>query len=104
MLFGHFTDDDPLPVPAGEAAWHLIAQLYYGPSGQCTPRRITTVKPGNGDAGPLRKSVSFHVWASNLSTTLILDRAVSVGLSTLDCVHEAPRHPPYAGPRARRDW
>ncbi|WP_371551300.1 type I-E CRISPR-associated protein Cse1/CasA [Streptomyces sp. NBC_00554] len=72
VLFGHFTDEDPVPVPAGEAAWHLIAQLYYGPSGQCTPRRITTVKPGNGDAGPLRKSVSFHVWASDLFTTLIL--------------------------------
>ncbi|MFF1560978.1 type I-E CRISPR-associated protein Cse1/CasA [Streptomyces sp. NPDC058279] len=72
VLFGHFTDTAPLPVPAAEAAWHLIAQLYYGPSGQCTPRRITTVKPGNGDAGPLRKSLSYHPWADSLYTTLIL--------------------------------
>ncbi|MEU9356485.1 type I-E CRISPR-associated protein Cse1/CasA, partial [Streptomyces griseoloalbus] len=32
VLFGHFTDTAPVPVPAAEAAWHLIAQLYYGPS------------------------------------------------------------------------
>ncbi|MGH8917563.1 MAG: type I-E CRISPR-associated protein Cse1/CasA, partial [Actinomycetes bacterium] len=72
VLFGHFTDTDPVPVPAAVAAWHLIAQLYYGPSGQCTPRRITSVKPGNGDAGPLRKTVSYHPWADDLFTTLVL--------------------------------
>lgn len=72
VLFGHFTDGDPMPVPAAEAVWHLIAQLYYGPSGQCTPRRITPKKPGNGDAGPLRKSVSFHAWADDLFTSLVL--------------------------------
>ncbi|MGW6950958.1 type I-E CRISPR-associated protein Cse1/CasA [Streptomyces xanthophaeus] len=72
VLFGHFTDTDPLPVPAAEAAWHLMAQLYYGPSGQCTPRRITTVKPGNGDAGPLRKALSYHPWADTLFTSLVL--------------------------------
>lgn len=72
VWFGHFTDTAPLPVPAAEAAWHMLAQLYYGPSGQCTPRRITTVKPGNGDAGPLRKTVSFHPWAPDLFTSLIL--------------------------------
>ncbi|MET8680003.1 type I-E CRISPR-associated protein Cse1/CasA [Streptomyces sp. NPDC004647] len=72
VLFGHFTDASPVPVPAVEAAWHLIAQLYYGPSGQCTPRRITSIKPGNGDAGPLRKTISFHVWAPDLFTSLVL--------------------------------
>lgn len=72
VLFGHFTDTAPLAVPAAEAAWHLMAQLYYGPSGQCTPRRITTVKAGNGDAGPLRKALSYHPWASTLFASLIL--------------------------------
>ncbi|MFF1418977.1 type I-E CRISPR-associated protein Cse1/CasA [Streptomyces sp. NPDC058280] len=72
VLFGHFTDGDPVPIPPAEAAWHLIAQLYYGPAGQCTPRRITTEKPGNGEAGPLRRSVSFHVWGPNLFTGLVL--------------------------------
>lgn len=72
VLFGHFTDGAPVPVPAAEAAWHLIAQVYYGPSGQCTPRRITSVRAGSGDAGPLRKTVSFHVWAPDLFTSLVL--------------------------------
>ena len=72
VLFGHFTDTDPVPVPADEAAWHLIAQLFYGPSGQCTPRRIASAKQGNGDAGPLRKTVSFHPWAGDLFTSLVL--------------------------------
>ncbi|MYV96416.1 type I-E CRISPR-associated protein Cse1/CasA [Streptomyces sp. SID1034] len=72
VLFGHFTDTDPVAIGAAEAAWHLIAQLYYGPSGQCTPRRITQVRAGSGDAGPLRKTVSFHPWGKNLFTTLVL--------------------------------
>ncbi|WP_406379795.1 type I-E CRISPR-associated protein Cse1/CasA [Streptomyces sp. NBC_01618] len=72
VLFGHFTDGDPVPVPAAEAAWHLIAQLYFGPSGQCTPRRITQTRAGSGDAGPLRKSISYLPWAPDLFTTLVL--------------------------------
>ncbi|MFF4985442.1 type I-E CRISPR-associated protein Cse1/CasA [Streptomyces sp. NPDC001046] len=72
VLFGHFTDTAPVPVPAAEAAWHLIAQLYYGPSGQCTPRRITDERTGSGDAAPLRKSVSYFPWGPDLFTTLVL--------------------------------
>ncbi|GAA4764842.1 hypothetical protein GCM10023329_08500 [Streptomyces sanyensis] len=72
VLFGHFSDAAPVAVPAAVAAWHLIATLYYGPSGQCTPRRITTVRAGSGDAGPLRKTISFHPWAPDLFTTLVL--------------------------------
>ncbi|MFF4248881.1 type I-E CRISPR-associated protein Cse1/CasA [Streptomyces sp. NPDC001822] len=72
VLFGHFTDTDPVPVPAAEAAWHLIAQLYFGPSGQCTPRRIGEDRTGSGDAAPLRKSVSYFPWGRDLFTSLIL--------------------------------
>ncbi|MET9503496.1 type I-E CRISPR-associated protein Cse1/CasA [Streptomyces sp. NPDC006622] len=72
VLFGHFTDTAPVAVPAHEAVWHLIAQLYFGPSGQCTPRRITDVRTGSGDAAPLRKSVSYFAWAPQLFTTLVL--------------------------------
>ncbi|MGW4824747.1 type I-E CRISPR-associated protein Cse1/CasA [Streptomyces sp. NPDC004227] len=72
VLFGHFTDTAPVPVPAREAVWHLIAQLYFGPSGQCTPRRITTERTGSGDAAPLRKSVSYFAWAPELFTSLVL--------------------------------
>ncbi|GAA4781655.1 type I-E CRISPR-associated protein Cse1/CasA [Streptomyces ziwulingensis] len=72
VLFGHFTDTTPMPVPAAEAAWHLISQLYYGPSGQCTPRRITAERVGSSDAAPLRKSVSYFPWGPDLFTTLVL--------------------------------
>ncbi|MBL1102053.1 type I-E CRISPR-associated protein Cse1/CasA [Streptomyces coffeae] len=94
VLFGHFTDGDPVSVTAAEAAWHLIAQLYYGPSGQCTPRRITEVRAGSTDAGPLRKAVSFHAWAPDLFTSLVLavpvpDRGVDAEVSD-ECPWEAP--------------
>jgi CRISPR system Cascade subunit CasA len=72
ILFGHFSDGDPVPVDAAQAAWHLIAQLYFGPSGQCTPRRISDHRAGSTDAGPLRKSVSYFPWAPDLFTTLVL--------------------------------
>lgn len=72
VLFGHFTDGDPVALPAAEAAWHMLAQLYYGPAGQCTPRRITTVRAGSGDAGPLRKAVSYFPWADSLFASLVL--------------------------------
>ncbi|MFD6297741.1 type I-E CRISPR-associated protein Cse1/CasA [Streptomyces sp. NPDC060235] len=72
VLFGHFTDTAPVAVPAAEAAWHLLAQLYFGPSGQCTPRRITERRAGSGDAGPLRKSLSYFAWAPDLFTSLVL--------------------------------
>ncbi|MGW5062669.1 type I-E CRISPR-associated protein Cse1/CasA [Streptomyces sp. NPDC004096] len=83
VLFGHFTDTAPIPVPAAEAAWHLIAQLYFGPSGQCTPRRITSQRTGSGDAAPLRKSLSYFAWAPDLFTSLVLA---------------------VPGPRAETDW
>ncbi|MHB9858135.1 type I-E CRISPR-associated protein Cse1/CasA [Streptomyces sp. YIM S03343] len=72
VLFGHFTDADPVPVPAAEAVWHLIGQLYFGPSGQCTPRRITEYRTGSTDAAPLRKTLSYFAWAPDLFTTLVL--------------------------------
>ncbi|WP_369201606.1 type I-E CRISPR-associated protein Cse1/CasA [Streptomyces sp. PU-14G] len=72
VLFGHFTDREPVALPAAEAAWHMIAQLYHGPSGQCTPRRITAVRAGSGDAGPLRKAVSYFPWADSFFATLVL--------------------------------
>ncbi|MFJ2769189.1 type I-E CRISPR-associated protein Cse1/CasA [Streptomyces sp. NPDC087300] len=98
VLFGHFTDGAPVPVPAAEAAWHLIAQLYYGPSGQCTPRRITSIKPGNGDAGPLRKSVSFHVWAPDLFSTLVLAVPAPLDAPGFNTVDRCPWEEPLPDP------
>ncbi|MFI5800242.1 type I-E CRISPR-associated protein Cse1/CasA [Streptomyces sp. NPDC051677] len=108
VLFGHFTDSDPVSVPAAEAAWHLIAQLYYGPAGQCTPRRITEVRTGSTDAGPLRKSVSYHAWAPDLFTSLVL--AVPVpdgGLDTEaadECPWEAKDLPDPLAPSTELTW
>lgn len=108
VLFGHFTDLSPVPVPAAEAAWHLIAQLYYGPSGQCTPRRVTAHKPGNGDAGPLRKCISYHPWAENLFTTLVLavpqPGVCGDGAEDDVCPWEADVLPDPLGPLPEASW
>jgi CRISPR system Cascade subunit CasA len=90
VLFGHFTDTEPVAVPAAEAAWHLIAQLYYGPAGQCTPRRITDVRTGSGDAGPLRKAVSYHAWGPDLFTSLVLAVPVPDDGGDTDAPDECP--------------
>ncbi|MFG2703157.1 type I-E CRISPR-associated protein Cse1/CasA [Streptomyces sp. NPDC048386] len=90
VLFGHFTDGDPVAVSVAEAAWHLIAQLYCGPAGQCTPRRITEVRTGSGDAGPLRKAVSYHAWGADLFTSLVLAVPVPDDGSDADVPDECP--------------
>ncbi|WP_327713738.1 type I-E CRISPR-associated protein Cse1/CasA (plasmid) [Streptomyces sp. NBC_00464] len=109
VLFGHFNDGDPVPVPAAEALWHLIGQLYYGPAGQCTPRQITAERAGSGDAGPLRKTVSFHPWAPDLFTSLVLSVPVP-GAGGVDadeddaCPWEADALPDPLGPAAPATW
>lgn len=60
VWFGHFTDLDPVPVPTHEAAWHLIAQLYYGAAGRCASRTVSDTSAANSNAGPLRGAVSYH--------------------------------------------
>ncbi|MGD3109459.1 type I-E CRISPR-associated protein Cse1/CasA [Streptomyces sp. YGL11-2] len=108
VLFGHFTDSKPVALPAAEAAWHLIAQLYYGPAGQCTPRRITEVKPGNGDAGPLRKAVSYHPWGPDLFASLVLGIPVPDDATDADegdeCPWEGADLPDPLGPPAAPTW
>lgn len=72
VFLGHFTDDDPVPLPPDEALLHLIAQLYYGPSGQCTPRTVDGERYGNTRGGPLRRALSFHPQGRSLYETLLL--------------------------------
>ncbi|AXI79815.1 type I-E CRISPR-associated protein Cse1/CasA [Peterkaempfera bronchialis] len=72
VFFGHFTDDEQVALPSAEAALHLIAQLYYGPSGQCTPRTVSGKRFGNTVAGPLRRSLSYHPAGRSLFETLLL--------------------------------
>ncbi|MCC3768634.1 type I-E CRISPR-associated protein Cse1/CasA [Streptomyces sp. UNOC14_S4] len=72
VFFGHFTDDDPAPLPSDEAFLHLLAQLYYGASGQCTPRTVNGQRYGNTMAGPLRRVLSCHPLGRNLYESLLL--------------------------------
>lgn len=72
VFFGHFTDDRPAPLPSADAVLHLIAQLYYGPSGQCTPRTVNGERYGNTMGGPLRRALSFHPQGQSLFHTLVL--------------------------------
>lgn len=72
VLFGHYTDTDPVPVPAAEAAWYLLAQLYNGAGGKCTPRQITSEKTGTVEASPMRGLVSYFPWGPSLFGSLVL--------------------------------
>lgn len=71
VWFNHVTALNPPPVPADEAVFHLLMQLYYGPSGQCTPRTVGTVSAGNSKAGPLRRTISFHPLGRTVFESLI---------------------------------
>lgn len=71
VWFNHSTALDPPPLPTGEAIFHLLTQLYYGPSGQCTPRSADAISGGNSKAGPLRRTVSYHPVGTNLFESLV---------------------------------
>lgn len=80
----HTPDDDAASVPIPEAVSSLLTWLYYGASGQCTPRHADGLSARNVGAGPLRGTVSFHPVGSNLFETLLL------GLPRLDGDDPAP--------------
>src|SRR5690606_29771116 len=71
VWFNHVTARNPLPVPADEAVFHLLIQLYYGPSGQCTPRTVNGVSGRNTKAGPLRRTLSFHPLGRTVFESLV---------------------------------
>lgn len=60
VWLSHDSDLAPRPVPAAEAAWYLLAWLYYGPSGKTTARTVRGTTESNMTAGPLRSRISFH--------------------------------------------
>ncbi|SDD87796.1 type I-E CRISPR-associated protein Cse1/CasA [Glycomyces harbinensis] len=72
VLFGHGSDGAAEPVRLDAAVWEVLTQWYFGPAGQCTPRRIGAEKEGNGPAGPLRGTVSYHPWAPDLFASLLV--------------------------------
>lgn len=71
VWFGHHDDLNPEPVPSSTALLHLVAQLYYGPSGRCTARRVNETNEANTAAGPLRSVVSYHPVGRNLFESLM---------------------------------
>ena len=71
VWLSHDTDLAPRPVPAAEAAWHLLAWLYYGASGKATARTVSGVTESNMTAGPLRSRISFHPLGGTLHESLI---------------------------------
>ncbi|WP_462187161.1 MULTISPECIES: type I-E CRISPR-associated protein Cse1/CasA [unclassified Frankia] len=71
VFFDHHTETVVAPVPAHEAVWHLIARLYFGPSGRCTTRTVGSVAKADTMAGPLRGSLSFHPIGRNLFESLV---------------------------------
>jgi len=71
VWLSHHSDVAPQPVRAAEAAWYLLAWLYYGPSGKITARTVGARTESNMTAGPLRSRVSFHPLGPSLHESLV---------------------------------
>lgn len=71
VWLSHHTDLAPQPLRVGEAAWYLLAWLYYGPSGKTTARTVAGRTESNMTAGPLRSRISFHPLGTSLFQSLV---------------------------------
>lgn len=71
VWLSHATDLDPRPVRAADAAWYLLAWLYYERSGNTISRTVDGRSAFNMTAGPLRSRISFHPLGRNLFESLI---------------------------------
>lgn len=72
VWFDHHNDRLQEPVPAATAVLHLIAQMYYGPSGRCTARTVAGRSEANTTAGPLRRAISFHPVGRSVFESLVV--------------------------------
>ncbi len=72
VWWGPHSDVDASSLSSAQAAWSLIAQHYYGPSGRCSARTVDGTSQANSTAGPLRKTISFHPLGHSLYQTLLL--------------------------------
>ncbi|MFW5420868.1 type I-E CRISPR-associated protein Cse1/CasA [Nocardiopsis sp. CNT-189] len=64
--------DNQGAISAGEAAWWLIAQWYYGAAGQITPREVRGSKTSSAKAGMLRNTITYYPRGENLFDSLLL--------------------------------
>lgn len=72
VWFDHHHDGNRQPLSSPEAAWHLLAQLGYGPSGMGALRTVSGAAPSKTlRAGPLRGVLSFHPLGANLFESLV---------------------------------
>ncbi|MEU6534570.1 type I-E CRISPR-associated protein Cse1/CasA [Streptomyces sp. NPDC047000] len=69
--FTHVQDEDPDPVPAGEAVLSLLTWHYYGPSGRGSARTVNGKATASMKAGPLRGALSYHPEGGSLFETLL---------------------------------
>ncbi|MFJ4031491.1 type I-E CRISPR-associated protein Cse1/CasA [Streptomyces griseoluteus] len=101
------TDTRPQPVPAAQAAWHLLLWHYYGPSGTCSSRTVGATTAGQLRAGPLRGALSFHPQGHTLFETLLLSQTPYRGLGQSEedlCPWEEAGPPDPLRPPAEITW
>jgi CRISPR system Cascade subunit CasA len=98
IWFSHHTDTSPAALDAAEAAWYLLAQLYYGASGRCATRTVDGQGSSNTRAGPLRRAVSYHPIGRTLFETLVVGVPRTEQVASGDaCPWELPGLPhPFA--------
>jgi CRISPR system Cascade subunit CasA len=106
VWFGHYTDTKPVPLPVEEAAWYLIAQLYYGASGRCSSREVGGAKYADTKAGPLRSAMSYHPIGENLFVSLVIGvpRPPSHDEGEDRCPWELDQLPDPLGPPPQPTW
>ncbi|MFF0607493.1 type I-E CRISPR-associated protein Cse1/CasA [Nocardia tengchongensis] len=80
----HHTDSRPNPIPASEAALHLVGQLYYGAPGKCTARTVSDRRESNSTSGPVRGLVSYHPRGNNLFESLVAGIPFPAGADSTD--------------------
>ncbi|MER7805101.1 type I-E CRISPR-associated protein Cse1/CasA [Streptomyces parvulus] len=101
------TDTRPQPIPAAQAAWHLLIWHYYGPSGTCSSRTVGATTAKQLRAGPLRGALSFHPQGRTLFETLLLSQTPYRGLGQSEedlCPWEEPGPPDPLRPPAEATW
>ncbi|MFR9727888.1 type I-E CRISPR-associated protein Cse1/CasA [Saccharopolyspora sp. MS10] len=72
VWLAHTVDEQPPPLAAADAVFALLAWLYFGVPGRCTPRRVGETAAADTKAGPLRGTVSYHPVGESLFETLVL--------------------------------
>src|SRR5690606_32856969 len=97
------------PVPAAEAAWHLVAQLYYGAAGRCSTRTVGSTSAANTTAGPLRAAVSYHPIGRSVFESLLAGLPAPTGERGSDahqdrCPWELDELPDPLSPQPAATW